>query len=465
MAKLKPYEKYKETNVNWMGSMPSHWEIRKNSLLFREVTDTNHTDLELLSIMLDRGIVKQSSTGRKKRMSENNQLYKRICVGDIGYNLMNAFMGSIGASKYEGIISPAYAVCRPKIKLNPWYYHYLFRTPMYKAEFNKNSYGIMYERNRLYFDRFKRIFAFVPPVSEQDQIVRYLDYQLTKINKFIKVKRKLISLLKEQKQAVVNEAVTKGINRDVKVKQSGIDLLGEIPDCWDVKPLKYYVKSNIETLSENFDNENEIRYIDISTVGFGELKKNPVKYKFSDAPSRARRIINYGDTIISTVRTYLKSMCFVDNGISDCIVSTGFAVLTPNEQVYPKLLNYVLSSNYFVSSVSKNSIGVSYPAISESKLISLKIALPKNIDEQRELLKYIHENTQAIDKRLYVAEKEIELINEYRIRLISDVVTGKVDVRNIEIHAFQNEEQENIIDEDILKLEEVPEGEEYEVKW
>jgi type I restriction enzyme, S subunit len=466
-SNLKPYEEYKETEYDWLGSVPRHWKeqtVRSITKLSSE-RNGNRDDLELLSVYREYGVIRKSSRDDNHNVeSQDLSNYKFVDSGYLVLNKMKMWQGSLGVSRYRGIVSPAYIVCKLIGDLNHEYIHYLMRSAKFKTVYNRISYGVRVGQWDMRYDDFKNIKLFLPPIAEQSQIVKYLDYQLAKINKFIQAKKQLISILKEQKQALINIAVTKGIKRNVKTKHSGIDILGEVPIEWEVKPLKYYVRSNTETLGETYNKENEISYIDISTVGFGELKRSPVRYKFGEAPSRARRIVHYGDTIISTVRTYLKSMCFIDENIRDCIVSTGFAVLTPNEQVYPKLLNYVLSSNYFVDSVSKNSIGVSYPAISESKLISLKIALPKDINEQREILNYIHEHTTAIDKRLSVAEKEIELINEYRTRLISDVVTGKVDVRNIEVDRIQLYDlPEEIIDTDTIELEETAQNEECEV--
>lgn len=466
MNNLKPYDLYKKSNIPFLSEIPYDWEEYPFYSIAYIKSIENNVDEELLSVYLNKGVIKynQSTGTQVHKPSQDLSKYQLVVPGDLVLNNQQAWRGSVGVSKYRGIVSPAYYVFGLVDLVNPRYGNYLFRASVMVNQYVLSSKGVGSIQRNLYFPFLKRARIPLPPIDVQNKIVEYLDNQLAKINTFIKAKKQLIAVLKEQKQALINIAVTKGIKRNVKTKHSGIDILGEVPIEWEVKPLKYYVKSNTETLGETYNKENEISYIDISTVGFGELKRSPVRYKFGEAPSRARRIVHYGDTIISTVRTYLKSMCFIDENIRDCIVSTGFAVLTPNEQVYPKLLNYVLSSNYFVDSVSKNSIGVSYPAISESKLISLKIALPKDINEQREILNYIHEHTTAINKRLSIAEKEIELINEYRTRLISDVVTGKIDIRNIEVDRIQLYDlPEEIIDTDTIELEETAQNEECEV--
>ncbi len=459
---MKPYENYKETKNSVLNGIPTHWRWLRNSSVFHEVVDTNNENMQLLSITVQKGVIPQSSTGRKERMSEDNTSYKRILKDDIGYNLMNAFIGAIGVSKYDGIISPAYAVCRFRNKenYNPDFFHYLFRTSEYMQEFDNNSYGIMIERNRLYFDRFKTIYVPAPTRSEQDQIVRYLDWQLSKINKLIKAKKKQVELLNEQKQAIINKAVTKGLDDTVPMKESGVEGLGKIPFNWDLKALKHFVTSNDEALTNSTDPDLIINYIDISTVGFGYLKQNIAKYEFSQAPSRARRKVKIGDTIISTVRTYLKSMCFIDKTLDGCIASTGFSVLRPKGNVFPEVLSFALCSDYFVNSVSKNSIGVSYPAISDTKLCSLKIALPNTLEEQRKIYDYVKGSTKLFDESIKAIRGELDLLTEYKTSLISSVVTGKVDVRDIEIPEFEIDGDQQDVDE----IEDTEDVEELEVE-
>jgi type I restriction enzyme S subunit len=467
---LKPYEDYKETGIKWIGSIPSHWEIRKNSLLFREIVDTNHADLELLSIMLDRGIVKQSSTGRKNRMSQDNKSYKKIQVGDIGYNLMNAFMGSIGVSKYEGIISPAYAVCRPKIKLNTWYYHYLFRTPLYKSEFNKNSYGIMYERNRLYFDNFKRIFAFVPPLEEQDQIVKYLDFQVTKINKFIKAKTKFISALKEQKQAVINKAVTKGINPNVKMKPSGIEWLGDIPEHWEEKSLSQLAKVILSGLDKKtYDNQKSVllcNYVDVYKNDYITNMIDFMRATASDDEIRNLTLVK-GDIVITKDSESWDDIAvpsYVIEDLENVLCAYHLAIIRKHsdivkqEYLYSAFLSQYVAVQYKIKAKGVTRYGLSYQAIRD-----ITIYVPP-LSEQDEIIEVIKVTMKDVDSAIIKAQQEIDLITEYRTSLISDVVTGKVDVCDIGVDEVLEDDID--IDGDIEELndnEEVVDSEECEV--
>lgn len=424
------HETYTDSKVDFIGEIPSHWTVTRIANVFEEIHTVNKPEEELLSLDRYKGIIKQSETGRKTRASKDRSAYRLIEPGQLGYNILNAFMGSIGVSKYRGILSPAYAVAKTREEQNTWYFHYLFRTDLYKRQFNRFSYGIMLERNRLYFDRFKTINTIVPPRDEQDKIVAYLRVQDAHIARFIKTKRKLIELLNEQKQTLIHQAVTKGIDPNVTLKPSGIDWLGDIPEHWIVKPLKHWVDVNKLTLAEGTDPNYEFQYIDIGTVKTGRLIKKPQTMFFYKSPSRARRILQKGDTIVSTVRTYLKAIWFVNEGSENLVASTGFAVFSPKQDVEPEYLGYIIQSDNFVDRVSANSIGIAYPAINESALSRFKIAMPPTKDEQKSLIARIKSEMSPLDDAISKATNEIDLILEYRERLITDAIIGQIDVRN-----------------------------------
>jgi type I restriction enzyme S subunit len=205
---LDPNVRLKPSGIDWLGDVPEHWEIARCGQLFREVVDIGHPNCELLSIDRFRGVIRQAETGRKERASEDRSCYKRVRCGELAYNLMNAFMGSIGISPLDGILSPAYAVARPKRMLNPEYFHRLFRTRLYTTQFDRYSYGIMYERNRLYFDRFKVIPALVPPLEEQEKIVNNILRETAQLEKVVAKAEHEIALLREYRTRLIADVVT-----------------------------------------------------------------------------------------------------------------------------------------------------------------------------------------------------------------------------------------------------------------
>ncbi|CDS51077.1 Type I restriction-modification system, specificity subunit S [Polaromonas sp. CG9_12] len=205
---LDPAVPLKPSGIPWLGDIPQHWEVRRCGGLFFEVIDVGHPDALLLSIDRKKGVIPQSETGRKVRASENRGSYKRVLHGQLAYNLMNAFMGSLGFSQYEGIVSPAYAVAQPRSEIETGFFHHLFRTTAYTGEFNRLSYGIMYERNRLYFERFKLVPALVPPLAEQRTIFRGIQERTLRLDVAISRIEREMELLLEYRTRLVADVVT-----------------------------------------------------------------------------------------------------------------------------------------------------------------------------------------------------------------------------------------------------------------
>jgi type I restriction enzyme S subunit len=190
---MKKYDKYKKTNVAWVEEIPSHWVFLPNIAIFDERIEKRFPKLELLSVTIGRGIIRQSENQTKKDISNDDKSnYKRVCIGDLAYNRMRMWQGAVGYSKYEGIVSPAYIVLNPKVEMSCKYFHYLFRTPSYISESYRNGYGICDDQHSLRYTNFKRMFSIFPPVEEQIIIVKYLDYKINSINKLLKLGQSLI---------------------------------------------------------------------------------------------------------------------------------------------------------------------------------------------------------------------------------------------------------------------------------
>jgi len=281
-------------------------------------------------------------------------------------------------------------------------------------------------------DFFNNMLAYWPDRKQQENIINFLDSKTSQLSKTIAADKKLIELLKEKRTALINHVVTKGLNPKAKMRDSGIKWIGKVLEEWEVKKLKYSCLINKKTLGEETSNQLQINYLDISNVNnMGSIVSTDELY-FEDAPSRARRVPEQKDTIISTVRTYLKAIAYLDKVPLNLIVSTGFAVLHPNNKTMPKYLFYMTSSENFIQKVIADSTGVAYPAINPSDLGQIKIFLPP-YSEQIQISEYLDKATSKIDQTIQNIEKKIELLEEYKKSLIHHVVTGKVDVRDISV--------------------------------
>ena len=431
MQQLPRHAQYKESGLPWIGEIPAHWQTRRNRFLFREVDRrSKHGEETHLSMSQVHGLVPSKDLGRKSLQSENYAGGKLVAEHDLVLNRLKAHLGVFARAKQAGVVSPDYTVFRPKGDASVRYCESLFKTPMYVGEFRRRTKGIVEGFWRLYTDDFYNVTALLPPPEEQVQIVAYLRAQDAHIARFIKTKRDLIKLLTEQKLRIIDHAVTRGLDSSVALKASGIEWVGEVPEHWEVKPLKRWVRLNARTLGQKTSPDFEFRYVDIGSVQTGRLVKEPERIRFEAAPSRARRVLRRGDTIISTVRTYLKAIWYVGEDADDLIASTGFAVLTPGSGVEPEYLGYVIQSSPYLNRVTANSIGIAYPAIAETVLGRFPVALPPTVDEQQAIVARIKTESAPLDDAIARTEEEIKLIREYRDRLIADVVTGQVDVRS-----------------------------------
>ena len=410
--------------MRYFDNSPFQTNKIKDLFISSDKRNTNNSD-EYLSVVRDVGVIKYSERGDSgNKTSDSPEKYKMVDVGDLVINPMNVTIGSVGISEYSGCLSGVYLVLKPKTGVNSKYYHYLFHDKGFQKYLKTISYGIMEIResiNKIEFFQFK---VPKPQVDEQKEIVSYLDKKTNQINELIKKIEQKIDLITEQRNSLINEVVTQGLNPNVEKKESGVEWIGKIPSHWKTSKLKYLVSENQESLSNSTDPDLELDYIEISDVNsIGEFKK-PTKYIFSESPSRCRRICRKGDVIISTVRTYLKSIGIIEEQRENLICSTGFSVLTPKSEYLSKYVFYMLRSNWFLSKIISKSEGVSYPSIQSHKLLVTDV-ITINKQEQQQIVEYLDEQTQKIDETIYKEEKRIELLKEYKQSLISEVVTGK----------------------------------------
>lgn len=426
--KYETYPEYKDSGVEWLGKIPKEWKLDNIQHLFIKIKRMGFEKEQLLSVYRDHGvIIKSSREDNHNKASDDLTAYQLVEVGDLAINKMKAWQGSVAVSKYRGIVSPAYYICKPLSVNNPQFLHYLLRSDVYIKQYERNSGGVRNDQWDLNYERFRKLEVPVPTIDAQTGIANYLDKKTSLIDQTISKKQKLIELLREKRTAVINQAVTKGLDENVEMVESGVKWIGKIPKGWELEKLKFVTGMNKRTLGENTDPEFSFKYFDISAVD-GEKESNVEdEIVFEKAPSRARRIIQSGDSIIATVRTYLKAIAYFDKIETNTIASTGFAVLSPKEKILPKYLYFYLQSDRFINEVIIRSKGVSYPAITPFDLASLEI-IYSSLKEQRKIVDYLDKKVGKINQLLEKVEKSIELLQEFKSSLISNVVTGKVKI-------------------------------------
>lgn len=440
-TEFKKYPNYKESGVEWIGDIPEHWEVESFKNILKERNEKNDPirSTERLSLSIDKGITLYAEkTTNLDRFKDDFTQYKLAYKGDLVFNSMNMIVGAVGVSDYFGCVSPVYYTYHGGLN-NSYaakYYEYLFRCKTVQGVLYSLGKGLIaidrgegkYNTLRLKVSRddLRSLRVPFPNLPELNNIVNFLDQKATKIDQAIAQKEKMIELLKERKQIIIQNAVTKGLNSMTKMKDSGVDTIGEIPEGWKVNALKHIVIINQQALPENTSKNLVFDYVDIGSVSYTNGIEKTERFSFKDSPSRARRIACSGDTIISTVRTYLKAIDFVSEVKSSFIYSTGFAILQPIT-INNKFLYHFVRSDAFTEQVTINSKGMSYPAINSTDLGKLRLAVPPQ-EEQAQIVLYIEIQSSKIDKAITLQQNQIEKLKEYKATLIDSAVTGKIKV-------------------------------------
>ena len=438
-AKLKPYPEYRDSGVDWLPRVPMHWEVVRSKRVFREVDDRGSDGTETHLAMSQKfGLVPSADLATKHTRSASYAGAKRCLPGDIVLNRLKAHLGVFARANHQGVVSPDYTVLRSDGDIEPRYFEYTYRSTAFRGELRKSVKGIVEGFWRLYSADLGKLMVPAPPPEEQRWIADFLDAYAAQVHRLIAAKRRTIAALVERKQAIIEGLLGAGVVQNSATVQHPV--IGAIPSHWRVGRLKDWCQVNARTLPESTPGDYTFDYFDISAVGTGTLSGEPQAIAFDAAPSRARRRLAPNDILISTVRTYLKAIYFFRYWPRDAVASTGFAVLTPKPGIIPELMAYALMTPRFIDVVISRSVGVAYPAIAETRLSALHLALPPDESEQQLILNAIKTDTKLVDEAIAKERSQIDLILEYRDGLIAAVVTGQLDVRDAAVRVVEGDD-------------------------
>lgn len=428
------YDSYKDSGIDWIGYVPSHWNVNRNASLFIETKRPGHAGLPVLSVSIHKGVSNEELSEVENIRSaikiEDRTSYKEVCAGDITYNMMRAWQGGIGAVPVRGMVSPAYVVAKPIGEIDADFFELLYRTPTFIQQMDRFSKGITDFRKRLYWDEFRALLTLVPPLHEQKQIVRNLRRTVSKIDQAIRIKEEQIELLKERKQILIQTAVTKGIDPDAPMKDSGFDWIGEIPAHWEVVP----ILGVAEVIDPNPSHRNP-EYVDegfpfISTQEFrGDEKielETPRKVSektIKEQESRCR--FSHGSLVFSrkgTIGAVRVLPADVRLGILDSL-----CVINPKKNVLPSFLFWTLTADYLSAQFGSILRGAALPQLSVGRVRSLKVVIPPK-QEQQAISNVVDGIARRIRETVFVKEKQISKLKEYKTSLINAAVTGKIKV-------------------------------------
>lgn len=431
---MRIYERYQNTPYTWLVKVPKHW-LPKTIRSITQLSNKRCGDRKftLLSVYREYGVIPKSSRDDNHNVeSENLSNYKIVVPGDLVLNKMKMWQGSLGVSKFHGIVSPAYIVCNIIDKsINTQYLHLLLRSVGFKTYYNQFSYGVRVGQWDMHYDDFKKLQIYLPPREEQDQIVHYLDWQTSQINKLITSKKNQIKLLKERKHAFVSDLITHGLNHQTERKNSGVSWLGDIPTHWSIVKLR-----NILT-PVSIKNCSDMQLLSVVR------EKGVIVRDIEDQESNR----NFIPEDLSGYKRVLKNQFVINKmkawqgsyGISnfDGIVSPAYYVFDIHFKNL-EYFHYAIRSKVYVNFFAQASDGIRVGQwdLSMDKMKKIPFILPSELEQER-IVEAIKIDTNKVDVLLKKLENEIECLQELKNRIISDVVTGQIDVRGIKVPEFE----------------------------
>lgn len=425
-ATFQKYSAYKDSGVEWLGQVPSSWEVLPLFALTKLKSISNSPDLELLSVYLDLGVIRFSDIDAKRTNATSLDLskYQKVDPGDLVLNNQQAWRGSVGVSKYEGIVSPAYIILSLSHKLNPSFANYYFRNGAMVSQYLISSKGVGTIQRNLYWPQLRRTYVGVPTLKEQTSIANFLDEKTTKIDQAIAQKERMISLLKERKQIIIQTAVTKGLDPNVKLKDSGVEWIGEIPEHWEVKRLKYVLKERNERSATG----------DEPLLMMSQVHGLVVRSEYHDkaevaASNVGNKLVRKGDLVFNKLKAHL-GVFFKSEIDFEGLVSPDYAVYYSNGKLQDlKFLELLFRHPDYIGQFIIRATGIVEGLIRlyTGDLFEIPIAIP-DWEEQSEILAHIETQSAKINEAISLQQTQIEKLKEYKATLIDSAVTGKIKV-------------------------------------
>ena len=413
------HAKYKPSGVDWMGEVPEHWETPRLFDVLALTKRTGAPHLPLLSIYLHLGVVRFDEVDERRTNATSDDLsgYQVVEQNEFVANNQQAWRGSVGVSRHNGIISPAYLVFKCTGNYHPGYLNYLMRSEASRGQFEVCSKGIGSIQRNLQWSLLKSQRTLLPALSEQIQIVNFLDSKTQEIEEAIKQKQRTIELLEEYKHSLIEQAVTKGLDPSVPMKDSGVDWLGEVPHSWAIKPLRNSFSERRETVSAL-----DFTPLSVSKAGVTMQLESAVK---SADPSN-RKLVRKGDFAINS-RSDRKG----SSGTSELTgsVSTVVTVLIPSREMIPSYAHHLFRSNTFKEEFFRNGHGIHWDLWTTrfSDMKNILVPVPSE-ETQFQIANFLDAKTKEIEGAKSSIQVQIDHLKEYKDSLIESAVTGKIKV-------------------------------------
>jgi type I restriction enzyme S subunit len=441
------YPEYKETNVERLGSIPSHWQLLPCRAIVDECMDKN-TDARIqdyLSLMANVGVIRyedKGDVGNKK--PDDLSKCKIVRPGNLVINSMNYGIGSYGLSTYAGVCSPVYIVLDPfQSVIETRYALRIFEEKQFQSWAQSFGNGILAHRSAIGWDDLKNIKIGLPPLEEQTQIARFLDHETAKIDALIREQERLIELLQEKRQAVISHAVTKGLDPDAPMKDSGVEWLGEVPAHWQRSTIKRIATIRYGIGEPPRYQDSGTPLIRATNVDHGTLTpKGMVFVNPKDIPQKRIVWLKRDDILVVRSGAYTGDSAIVTEEYLPAIA--GFDMVLRDISCNPMFLQLALLSSYVKGNqIDLEKMRAAQPHLNAEELGSCFLFLPPS-EEQGEIVDRINNKTANLDALIEQATSTVGLLKERRSALVSAAVTGKIDVRNWEPPADESAFNEEV---------------------
>ncbi len=432
---MERYSEYKDSGVKWLGEIPSHWEVVPLRKYLKINTRRNMPEAQLLSVTREEGVIERNVESKEENhnyIPDDLSNYKYVQRGQFVINKMKSWQGSYGVSNYDGIVSPAYFVYDLNYP-NKDYFNIAIRSKIFSPFFSKYSKGIRVDQWDLTPEALKIIPFLEPPKAEQDAIVRYLDSAISEIDKAIAMQQKMIDLLNERKQIIIQNAVTKGLDENVEMKESGVEFVNEIPHNWSTRRLKFsaWIRARLgwKGLKASEYVENGYPFLSAFNIENDHMKWNNLnfinKYRYDESPEIKLKV---GDLLLVKDGAGIGKCARIDElPYGESTANGSLAVITSYDMLDYRYLYYFMVSKSFKDHTELLINGMGVPHFTQGEMKKIVMPVPPQA-EQQQIVTYLDSEMQRFDSAITNCQRQITLLQERKQIIINEVVTGKVRV-------------------------------------
>lgn len=412
---------YKHSGIEWIGEIPKEWEVNKIGNLYHVRNEkVSDKDYPPLSVTMN-GIVPQLETAAKTNNGDDRKLVRK---GDFAINSRSDRRGSCGVSQYDGSVSLINTILMPRTSMNSQYYNWLFHTELFADEFYKWGHGIVDDLWTTRWQEMKNISIVYPSLAEQQKIANYLDKVCGEVDEMITLQEQMIEELKAYKQSVITEAVTKGLNPDVPMKDSGIDWIGEVPEHWEVSRLKYF-----SNFINGFAFNSDVFTLDVGckVIRIGDISQSLdfegcVKANIKTDSLQSYRINN--NDIVIAMSGATTGKCCIAKDVEEAYINQRVGIIRCDNYSY---VYYSLQADYFMEYINLNNAGSAQPNVSGTSIGNFPLLVPSD-DEQQSIASYLDTKCAEIDDLIALKQTKIYELKDYKKSVIYEYVTGKKEV-------------------------------------